>query len=69
MHSYSQIAWAAHQVGRPSLACRLLQYERNVADRLPTLLAMEQYDVALREVEASHDDDLGLFVLLDLYSK
>ena len=69
MLSYSQIAWAAHQAGRPSLAYRLLRFESKVADRIPPLLAMELFELALQEVAAAHDDDLIEFVLRDLYSR
>lgn len=67
--SYTQIAWSAHQAGRPSLACRLLQFEPNVADRLPPLLLMEEYDNALEEAMRSCDEDLCLFTALHIYMK
>ena len=69
INSYSQIAWSAHQVGRSSLAYRLLRFEPKAADRIPPLLAMGLFELALQEVAAAHDDDLIEFVLRDLYSR
>ena len=66
---YTQIAWSAHQAGRPELACRLLQFEPSIADRLPSLLLMEQYEIALEEAMRSGDEDLSLFTALHIYLK
>ena len=56
-------------LGLPELACRLLQFEPSIADRLPSLLLMEQYEIALEEAMRSGDEDLSLFTALHIYLK
>ena len=66
---YSQIAWAAYQENRGELANLFLQYERKVADRVPVLLVINQFEKAASEAFYSHDQDLIQFVSLQLFSR
>lgn len=67
--SFEQIARAAHQEGRRSLAIQILEYEKSAANQVPLLLAMDEDTIALDKAIDSGDTDLILFVLLKLREK
>ena len=69
MSSYCQIAWAAFEEHRVELACMLLQYEKDIQNRVPVLMAMNQEERAALEVADSHDPDLMQFVAVQIFNR
>lgn len=67
--SYCQIAWAAYEEHRVELACLLLQYEKDIKDRVPVLMAMNQEERAALEVAESQDPDLLQFVAIQIFNR
>ena len=45
--SFTEIAERAAQIGKEKLAMLLLAEEQNLSKKIPTLLSMKQYKVAL----------------------
>ncbi|EPQ52133.1 vacuolar assembling/sorting protein VPS16 [Gloeophyllum trabeum ATCC 11539] len=64
--SYADIAKKAWEVGRTSLATKLLDYEPRASDQVPLLLSMKEDRLALAKAVDSGDPDLVYHVLLHL---
>ncbi|KAJ3186648.1 hypothetical protein HDU85_007468 [Gaertneriomyces sp. JEL0708] len=62
--SYVEVAKAAFECGRISLATKLLDYEPHAANQVPLLMSMEENEVALIKAIESGDTDLVYLVLL-----
>ncbi|KAJ7598995.1 Vps16, N-terminal region-domain-containing protein [Mycena floridula] len=67
--SYAEIAKRAWEVGRRSLATKLLDHESRAADQVPLLLTMEEDRLALEKAVDSGDSDLVYHVLLHLHKR
>ena len=57
--SYADIAKRAWEVGRTTLATRLLDHETRASDQVPLLLSMQEDRLALAKAVESGDSDLG----------
>ncbi|KAI0712429.1 vacuolar protein sorting-associated protein 16 [Earliella scabrosa] len=67
--SYADIAKRAWEVGRTSLATRLLDHETKASDQVPLLLSMKEDRLALTKAVESGDTDLVYHVLLHLQKR
>ncbi|KAF8483136.1 Vps16, C-terminal region-domain-containing protein [Gautieria morchelliformis] len=67
--SYADIARRAWEVGRASLATKLLDHEPRAADQVPLLLIMKEDQLALQKAVDSGDTDLVYHVLLHLHKR
>ena len=67
--SFEEIARAAYDEGRGSLATELLNHEPRAGKQVPLLLNMEEDEIALDKAIESGDSDLIFFVLLHLKQK
>ncbi|TFY64524.1 hypothetical protein EVJ58_g2580 [Rhodofomes roseus] len=64
--SYADIAKRAWEVGRATLATKLLDHEPRASDQVPLLLSMKEDKLALTKAVESGDTDLVYHVLLYL---
>ncbi|PCH35379.1 vacuolar protein sorting-associated protein 16 [Wolfiporia cocos MD-104 SS10] len=64
--SYADIAKRAWEVGRTTLATKLLDHETRASDQVPLLLSMNEDRLALMKAVESGDTDLVYHVLLHL---
>ncbi|KAF2835369.1 vacuolar protein sorting-associated protein 16 [Patellaria atrata CBS 101060] len=67
--SFEQIAKAAYDEGRATLATELLNYEPRAGKQVPLLLDMKEDTIALDKAIESGDTDLVYYVLLELRKK
>ncbi|KAI0743728.1 vacuolar protein sorting-associated protein 16 [Daedaleopsis nitida] len=67
--SYADIAKRAWEVGRTTLATKLLDYETKASDQVPLLLNMKEDKLALLKAVESGDTDLVYHVLLHLQKR
>ncbi|KIM47049.1 hypothetical protein M413DRAFT_440594 [Hebeloma cylindrosporum] len=67
--SYADIAKKAWEVGRGSLATKLLDHEPQGSDQVPLLLSMKEDKLALIKAVDSGDTDLVYHVLLHLHKR
>lgn len=67
--SYGQLSSFAFQMGKKSLAIKLLQYEENFNEQIPLLLQLEEKARALTRAIESGESDFIYFVLIGLMKK
>jgi len=67
--SFEEIARAAYDEGRASLATELLNYEPRAGKQVPLLLSMKEDSIALDKAIESGDTDLIFHVLLHMKKK
>lgn len=64
--SYLEIARAAYNMGRRSLATTILDLEHHAADQVPLLLSMQEEEQALKKAIRSEDTELIYLAVLHL---
>eukprot|EP00834_Sanchytrium_tribonematis_P004100 NODE_185_length_13590_cov_0.472908.p1 type:complete len:824 gc:universal NODE_185_length_13590_cov_0.472908:5985-8456(+) len=67
--SFSSMAQAAIQHGRPTTAIELLMYESVSSDQIPLFLKLKEDDLALRKAMESCNRDLVVLVLQNLINR
>ncbi|KAF9445538.1 vacuolar protein sorting-associated protein 16 [Macrolepiota fuliginosa MF-IS2] len=67
--SYADIAKRAWEIGRISLATKLLDHETKASDQVPLLLTMKEDRLALNKAVDSGDTDMVYYVLLHLHKR
>ena len=64
--SYTEIAARAHEISKTNLALNLLRCETSLAKKVPVLIWMDKFELALSEAIRSRDPNLIYLVILRL---